>query len=214
MSVEYQPAAFEAARERIARSLHWAAGSNETLLPAQLARLESHVVGDIDAMRDLRFLVRNAMLVAGLACRLSNVGDNNAPAECVLVVDDLVVLIEIEARAVTLDAVRRVTSGVAIAVSRNRQEIGSVVPVVVVLRLPNSRVDYYRLLDDTDRRLGLAIRTITAALLLMQIAEPETRLTDNLGSLRVGIDRNTLPSDAQELYGVTGAFELGLVPTK
>ena len=121
------------------------------------------------AQRALRLLARNAFLIDSVAARLKIPGDHNAWAE--LAVDDQANLfvIEIEPGVDVLDALRRVLAGSAIVISRYGVLKSDLNQAIVLVRLPNERVDLYRVIEDVENRLGIQTFMVPLALLLLNI---------------------------------------------
>lgn len=182
------------------------------LVTTQIGRLEQRLLPG-EEERAFRLLARNVFLSLGYAARLSNRGDNAAFAELVVGDQDALLLLEVEPHSDTLDAFRRAIAGAAIAISRygvDRTDIGV---AVVMTRLPNSRVDYYELVKDAATRIGIGVRALPLALLLLGLRSADARLWEFLLTGPVAdIDHKTLEADVTQFWGaVEGA---GLVPAK
>lgn len=139
------------------------------LVGAQLLRFDMVLPSAADAQSAFRLLTRNALLLRGLPARLKNVGDNAAFAELAAGDGGKVLVLEIEPRGDVLDALRRILAGVAIVQNRYGVDADDVIPSVVVRRLPNERTDYYRVLVDAAERVGVEVRTLPVAVLLLAI---------------------------------------------
>lgn len=149
--------------------------ADANLVAVQLARLDSGVE-PLALQRVYRLLSRNAFLSLGVAARLKNVGDNNAFAELAVGAGATLVLVEVEPKGDVLDAMRRVVAGVAIVRSRYGVAAGDVIPCIVMRKLPNVRVDYYEAVQNTERRIGVSVRSVPAAALLLGIRSGDDRL--------------------------------------
>jgi NAD-dependent dihydropyrimidine dehydrogenase PreA subunit len=171
-----------------------------------------------DGNRALQILIRNVFLLKGAAARLKNQGDNNNWAE--LGVDDGSNLfpIEIETAMDGLDSARRVTSDVAIVCNRYQVSINEVIPVVVMFQIPNIRTDYYEVVADTARRLGVRILTVPISLMVLSIFDKEMDLIDLIKSHCYIDSGNVRSSRVPEIFGVhlshNLALALGILPPK
>lgn len=136
-------------------------------LSRQMLRAAPMVEGAA-GQRVLRLLTRNTFLLSG-AARLKNVGDNNAAAELLVDAGDDLLVVEVEPSTDVPDAVRRVLAGCAIVIARLGANRDGVAAAVVVPRLPNVRVEYYRVAQNVYDRLGIAVYGVPLALLLLGI---------------------------------------------
>lgn len=142
----------------------------------QQARLEA-ALSKVDAQRFYRLFVRNVFLLHGLPARLRNVGDNTAPwTELAVGCRDTLFLFEIEPGPEALDAFRRAIAGVA-TLSSSGVSLDHITPSVVLARLPNERVDYYRVLKYVREALGVRVRTLPITALLLAVRGGEVGLT-------------------------------------
>jgi ferredoxin len=214
VSAPYEPSAFAAHRNRIASLLipEEVPYSDAQLVQVQIDRLSAFAV-PVALQRVYRLLARNAFLSLGLSARLKNPGDNNAFAELAIGSEATLVLVEVEPNGDVLDAFRRVISGVAVV--RNRYKVGEadVIPCVVMDRLPNVRVDYYEAVKNARDRIGVSVRSLPAASLLLGIRSSDHRLLQLIRELAV-LDslRPSMEDQASALWGpVHGA---GLSPAK
>jgi ferredoxin len=205
---------FTARRERLSLVLsrEIAPFPDSELVGGQLARIDEYTVKG-EEQRTFRMLARNVFLALGYPARLKNPGDNNAFSELVIDVDDALILLEIETGGDTLDAFRRSLSGWAIALSRYKVSPDRAVPGVVLDRLPNTRVDYYEAVKNTADRIGVALRTIPVAALLLGLRSGDDRLLRFVKDSAVAdSDRRSLEADAGGLWG--GSPNSGFSPGK
>ena len=95
-------------------------------------------------------------------------------------------------------------------------EAHSVIAGVVVVRLPHKRVDYYEVITDAEKRLGLKIRTLPLAILLAAVGNPTLDFVELvINGMTVSSQVNTLSEDLGKLIGPTQDPEqLGVVPAK
>ena len=87
---------------------------------------------------------------------------------------------------------------------------------IVVVRLPHKRVDYYEVITDTTRRLGLTVRTLPLAILLASVGNPTVDFTELItNGITVSSQEDTLSENLEKLIGLTQhAEQLGVVPAK
>lgn len=182
----------------------------------QLQRFDLALLFAADPQAVFRLLARNAFLILGRPARLKNVGDNAAFAELAVGDGTRLLVVEIEPRGDVLDALRRVLAGVAIVRSRYDVEPDAVVPSIVVRRLPNERTDYYRVLWDAARRIGVDVRTLPIAVLLLAIRGHGDGLIDLICEQSI-LDETApnLSATVGDRWGpVANPQSLGLAPEK
>ncbi len=126
-----------------------------------------------------------------------------------------VTLIEVESGSDTLDALRRLLSAVAHVIAADGVSIDDIDPVIVLRRLPNRRVDYYRLVDDVWRYLGMTVQTMPLAGVLLAIravgAQPSGAPPDGW-LVREG--QESLVTKVSTEFGLFPLPDLGLEPEK
>jgi hypothetical protein len=179
-------------------------------------RLLERVLAGVDAQRAIGLLARNTFLLGGIAARMKNAGDNNAWSE--LAVDDgnFLMVTELEPGGDVLDALRRGVSGCAVVVSRYGVDLRSVGVCVVLARLPNERVDYYRAARDFRESLGVPVLTLPAAVLLLGVRAGGSGLSTFVRECcSVDDKHNLIVSAVQDTFGdITDPVAAGLLPTK
>lgn len=164
--------------------------------------------------RVLRLLARNTFLVTGAAARLKNVGDNNAAAELLVDAGGDLLVIEVEPSTDVPDAVRRAVAGSAIAVARLGADLSEVSAAVVVPRLPNERVEYYRVAQNVYDRLGLVVYGVPLALLLLAVRAGGGALGSTLGHFCY-VNGSVDVAAVRQTFGHLGdPAPLGLMPPK
>jgi NAD-dependent dihydropyrimidine dehydrogenase PreA subunit len=165
----------------------------------------------------LQLLVRNLFLLTGAASRLGNPGDNNNWAE--LVVDDgsALLAVEIEVGSDGLDAARRVVADVALVCGRYGVSIEEVIPVVVMVQLPNVRTDFYRVVANLRERLGLRVLTVPLAVLIWSVFNRDVDLVEVIKSSCYHDSENVRDSELPSVFGdptTEVSMALGVVPQK
>ena len=212
--VPYDPVIFEERRAALERmlSLQPAPFSDAQLVEIQLTNLESRSSSSA-YQRMYRLLVRNTFLVLGLPARMKIAGDNNSFTELTVGINGQIALIEIEPGGDVLDAFRRLLAGIAIVSNRYGVAIAKVMPCIVVSRLPNVRVDYYEAVENAEERIGVAVRSIPIATLLLGIRSSDNRLLDLISNQAV-LD-STHPTLVNEVSALWGSISgVGLSPEK
>jgi hypothetical protein len=113
--------------------------------------------------------------------------------------DGRVAVIEIELSNATLESPRALLEDVAVLHGRYKIEVSKINPVSVILSLPNARSEYYQVIDDVYKILGLRCHTITVGALLSVVwhfckikkLENDLFLTSTKGTdLRPGMLKN------------------------
>jgi hypothetical protein len=145
---------------------------------------------------------------------LKNVGDNNAAVELLVDAGNDLLVIEIEPTTDIPDAVRRAIAGCAVVISRFGVDQTAVSAAVVLPRLPNERVEYYRVVRDVYERLGIVVHGIPVALLLLSIRTVGGDLDRKLKQF--GDTHGPVqPALIAEAFGYTGGkASVGLEPAK
>lgn len=127
-------------------------------LPDTVGRLE-------DSQTTL--LVRNLLNEVGLNARTRRRGDTNMRIDAVgFSRNGRPFVAEIETGAGVLESPRALLEDVAVLHSRYGYATVDVDPVSIILSLPNVRSEYYQVIRDIERVLGLRCRTITIGVLV------------------------------------------------
>lgn len=214
VSAPHDPGTFAVRRAELASLLtpEQAPYSDAYLVQVQMSRLDALAVPG-SLQRVYRLLARNTFLSLGLPARLKNPGDNNAVAELAVSSEATLVLVEVEPNGGVLDAFRRVISGVAIVRSRYGVGESDVIPCVVMDRLPNVRVDYYEAVKNARDRIGVSVRSLPAAALLLGIRSGDDRLLRLIREYAV-LDslHPSMEAQAMERWGPVSG--VGLSPAK
>lgn len=129
-----------------------------TNLPTTLAALD-------DARTTL--LVRNLLNEVGLNARTRRRGDTNMRIDAVgFSRSERPFVAEIETGAGVLESPRALLEDVAVLHSRYGYSVDGIDPVSVILSFPNVRSEYYQVIRDIEKVLGLRCRTITVGALV------------------------------------------------
>jgi Fe-S-cluster-containing hydrogenase component 2 len=127
-------------------------------IPESVAR-----IGDVESLQ----FVRNLLIACGIECRTRRKGDTNIRIDGVLgLADGRLGVLEIELGYGVLDSPRALLEDVAILHARYGVDVQQIDPVSVILGLPNARSEYFQVIADIEKVLGLRCRTITIGALL------------------------------------------------
>jgi len=160
-------------------------------------------------------LVRNSLRELGYEASLGRPGDTNSRLDIVYSKQAVIGISQIELGLDHLDAARRLLSESATAISRHNKNISQLCPTLFCLNLPNQRSDYYELVIDAIRVLGISIRTIPIGSLVARVGLPTNRGTDIHNYFDVlndsaGFIENLLPGTGLRASSLPGV----LVPGK
>ena len=112
--------------------------------------------------------VRNVFIQIKVGCRTRRKGDTNVRMDGVLDFSiGRIGVLEIETENAVLDSPRALIEDVAVLKSRYDIPLDIIDPVSVILWLPNKRSEYYQVIEDIEKVLGLRCRTVTIGLLLL-----------------------------------------------
>lgn len=112
--------------------------------------------------------IRNVLHELGVRCRTRRRGDTNVRIDAVATFDDgLIGVLEIELTGAVLESPRALLEDIAILHTRYAMPIAVICPISVVLALPNGRSEYYQVIEDIKRVLGIECRTFTVGALVL-----------------------------------------------
>ncbi|MGP6191605.1 MAG: 4Fe-4S dicluster domain-containing protein [Vulcanimicrobiaceae bacterium] len=115
-------------------------------------------------------LIRNLLHELGVKCRSRRRGDTNIRIDAVGALSDgNIVVMEIELSNAALESPRALLEDLAVMHSRYGIELASMDPLSIVTALPNGRSEYYRVIDDITNVLGLSLRTVSVAALIILV---------------------------------------------
>lgn len=139
----------------------------------QISRLDApaatNLPASVGALDDARttLLVRNLLNEVGLNARTRRRGDTNMRIDAVgFSRRGKPFVAEIETGAGVLESPRALLEDVAVLHSRYGYAVGGIDPVSVILSFPNVRSEYYQVIRDIEKVLGLRCRTITIGALV------------------------------------------------
>ncbi|MDR0482012.1 MAG: 4Fe-4S binding protein [Cellulomonadaceae bacterium] len=133
--------------------------------------------------KEIRLLVRNYLVVLDGVASLATTGDNSAWAELVAMAKmehEQVFVFEIDINA-SPDACRRILAGLAISGNRYSMDLQVFTPIVVMLAQPNRRSEYYTIVADVARYLGIKIKTLPISAIVLA-SRKKADLLSNLQS--------------------------------
>lgn len=129
----------------------------------------SNLPTTIAALDDGRttLLVRNLLNEVGLNARTRRRGDTNMRIDAVgFSRSQRPFVAEIETGAGVLESPRALLEDVAVLHSRYGYAVDGIDPISIILTFPNVRSEYYQVIRDIERVLGLRCRTITLGALV------------------------------------------------
>lgn len=133
------------------------------------ARAAANLPATVGALDDARttLLVRNLLNEVGLNARTRRRGDTNMRIDAVgFSRSERPFVAEIETGAGVLESPRALLEDVAVLHSRYGYAVDGIDPVSVILSFPNVRSEYYQVIRDIEKVLGLRCRTITVGALV------------------------------------------------
>ena len=110
-------------------------------------------------------IVRNFLVNLGFTANSNAQGNQHNRIEFFALVDDKYLIGECETGNDVLSVSRRILDDLAVLVSRYSVNLEDIIPLAVINRLPNKRTDYYEVIEDINKVLGIQIHTITYACL-------------------------------------------------
>lgn len=139
----------------------------------QIATLDAPAAANfpttVAALDDARtsLLVRNLLNQVGLNARTRRRGDTNMRIDAVgFSRSERPFVAEIETGAGVLESPRALLEDVAVLHSRYGYAVDGIDPISVILSFPNVRSEYYQVIRDIEKVLGLRCRTITIGALV------------------------------------------------
>lgn len=123
----------------------------------------------ISALTDLSSsqFVRNLLIECGISCRIRRRGDTNIRMDGVLGLSNgRIGVLEIELSNAVLESPRALLEDIAVLHGRYGIEVKQIDPVSVILSLPNARSEYFQVIKDIEKVLGIRCRTLTVGCLL------------------------------------------------
>lgn len=168
-SVEYAPSYQEKCLDKI-RELPTENKNDEEAL--ERIRYVYQRLSEVRASHESALLLcRNMMIEMGYHCALRRTGVSSTRMDAVYSGDDIAGAIEIEFQNDSLSVARNLLDDIAMMQVRNGLPSSQNTPLALCACIPNTRQGYYQVCDDIYNVLGIRIRTLTIAALLLLIWE-------------------------------------------
>jgi len=108
-------------------------------------------------------LTRNLLIQTGISCSIRRKGDVNLRMDAVLGPPGTSSgVLEVELAPIgILDSPRNMLDNIAVIHSRYKTDTKNLTPLIVSMSLPNSRTEYYRVINDINSVLNIKINTLT-----------------------------------------------------
>lgn len=110
-------------------------------------------------------IVRNFLINLGITANTNTQGNQHNRIEFFALADEKYLIGECETSNDVLSVSRRILDDLAVLVSRYAINISDIIPLAVINRLPNKRTDFYEVIEDINKVLGVQINTISYACL-------------------------------------------------
>ncbi|MCE1168211.1 MAG: 4Fe-4S binding protein, partial [Sphingobacteriia bacterium] len=133
-------------------------------------------------------VVRNMLLQCGLKAVLRAIGNNDIRFDLIAKLEDNYYMVgEIALRENdTLDRPRKILDDIAVLHNRYKIPIDKIIPVIFISSFPNKRSDYYEIIQDINCELGIRIRTVPLAILLLLVySDKKISLNDLIHSFYI-----------------------------
>lgn len=108
-------------------------------------------------------IVRNYLVNLGITTNVNVQGNQHNRIEFFALVDETFLIGECETSNDVLSVSRRILDDLAVMVSRYSVNVDSIIPLAVINRLPNKRTDYYEVIEDIKKIIGVQVNTISYA---------------------------------------------------
>lgn len=115
-------------------------------------------------------LVRNALVVSGVAATTRRKGDTNIRMDGLIRFSNgRVGVIELESSGAVLESPRALLEDIAVLHGRFDVPLDEIIPISMIVALPSVRSEYYRVIDDIRMILNIRCRTLTLGLMFLLI---------------------------------------------
>ena len=112
-------------------------------------------------------LVRNILLTLGTIYNSSKIGDNNFRMDGLLRNHSQLGVCEIEFGSDLLNSPRNILDDIAVISSRYSNNHHTLYPLIISLEFPNTRSEYWRVIQDIKQVLNIKINSISLGALLL-----------------------------------------------
>ena len=171
---------------------------NDHVLNMAYAKLIA-MLGRYDA-RIPNLLVRNLLFQVGVNAINSRCGDVYSRTDILFEFDEKLGVCEVEFNDAMIDTPRDIIEDVAIYVSRYGYDRREIVPLIVGLQFPNKRSEFWEVLYDIEKVLGIQTRSLTVGALMMLLWNQRKIVRGGLAVLPVVNSSNkSIAADIQKI---------------
>lgn len=145
---------------------------NEGTLVFESDLIMSKIYKDISNLNKMdsnlpNLLVRNILLTLGTIYNSSKIGDNNFRMDGLLRNHSQLGVCEIEFGSDLLNSPRNILDDIAVISSRYSNNHHTLYPLIISLEFPNTRSEYWRVIQDIKQVLNIKINSISLGALLL-----------------------------------------------
>ena len=143
---------------------------------APALRKFEQIVSVLPDARAMQF-IRNILHELRVQCSVRRKGDTNIRIDAIVAFQDgKVGVVEVELSGAVLESPRALMEDIAVLHGRYAMPVDKIIPISIILSLPNLRSEYYKVIEDMHRVLNIRCHTLTLGALLV--------LLWNFGNLR------------------------------
>lgn len=147
-------------------------------------------------------LARNLFITLGLKAAMRRRGDTNVRMDLLMDYGKAVIGPgEVEYGAAILDVPRNLLDDVAVMVSRYEVGIDRIIPLAVCVSLPNQRSEFWEVIGDIHKVLGIAVSTTTVGVLVIMVWNRASLDADALKGFRLTRDLTSLIPATESILG-------------
>src|SRR6266699_419680 len=110
---------------------------------------------------------RNLLLEVGWNAAMRRRGDTNVRIDIAAERNSRVCAVEVEFSEAVVDAPRNVLDDLAVLIARYKQDKTTLNGLIVALTLANQRSEYFQVIEDVEKVLGIRIGTVTVGALML-----------------------------------------------
>lgn len=147
-------------------------------------------------------LTRNLLIETGVSCSIRRKGDVNLRMDAVLsFTDNQKGVVEVELAPIgILDSPRNMLDNIAVLNSRYNIEPKELIPLIISMSLPNSRTEFYRVIKDINKVLGIKINSLTIGALFILIWNNK-RLNSSNFDFYIDSENISIREELQKILG-------------
>lgn len=124
-------------------------------------------------------IVRNFLINLHFPANVNAQGNQHNRIEFFALIDEKFLIGECETNNDVLSVSRRILDDLAVLVSRYSISLEDIIPLAVINRLPNKRTDFYEVIEDIKKVIGVQINTISyACLFFLNLFKCKMSVTD------------------------------------